>query len=338
LGKTGVRVSKLCLGTMMMGGDADEETSRALFYRCREAGINFFDCANTYAGGRSEEILGRLAAGSRDELVLTSKVYFPTGPDVNATGATRKYVLRQVEHSLRRLQTDYLDVYFIHHFDEATPLEETLRALDDLVRQGKILYPGASNFAAWQIMKGLGISARAGWAPFAVIQPMYNLVKRQAEVEILPMAASEELGVISYSPLGGGLLTGKYAGDSRPEVGRLLTNRAYQDRYGEEWVHDTAARFSAFARERGFDPAGLAVAWVASHPAVTAPIIGARSLEQLEGSLKAADIELNPDLRAEISALSVEPPLATDRTDERGPHTFTIRTTKGSHGTQSDRH
>jgi len=338
LGKTGVRVSKLCLGTMMMGSEADEETSRAIFHRCREVGINFFDCANTYAGGRSEEILGRLAAGIRDELVLTSKVYFPTGPDVNAAGATRKHILRSVENSLRRLQTDYLDIYFIHHFDEVTPLEETLRALDDLVRQGKILYPGASNFAAWQIMKGLGISAKEGWAPFEVIQPMYNLVKRQAEVEILPMAESEMLGVISYSPLGGGLLTGKYAAENRPETGRFLTNKAYQARYGEDWVHETAARFSAFARERGYDPAGLAVAWVAAHPAVTAPIIGARNLKQLEGSLKALEIEMTPELRAEISALSIEPPPATDRSDERGPDTFTVRTRKGTYGTQSDRH
>lgn len=326
LGKTGVQVSKLCLGTMMMGGDADEETSKAIFQRCREAGINFFDCANTYAGGRSEEILGRLTAGSRDELVLTSKVYFPTGSDVNAAGATRKHIMRSVENSLRRLQTDYLDVYFIHHFDQTTALEDTLRTLDDLVRQGKVLYPGASNFAAWQIMKALGMSAREGWAQFAVIQPMYNLVKRQAEVEILPMAESEQLGVISYSPLGGGLLTGKYAGESHPKTGRFLTNKAYQARYGEDWVHDTAARFSAFARERGYDPAGLAVAWTASHPAITAPIIGARSVQQLEGSLKAVEIEMTPELWAEIAALSVEPPPATDRTDERGPHSFTVRT------------
>lgn len=338
LGKTGIKVSMLCFGTMSFGGDADESTSAALFKRCREAGINFFDCANTYAGGRSEEILGKLAAGERDQLVLTSKVYFPTGSDINAGGATRKHILRQIESSLKRLNTDYLDVYFIHHFDEVTPLEETLRALDDLVHQGKVLYPGASNFAAWQVMKGLGISAKEGLAPFAVLQPMYNLVKRQAEVEILPMAEAEELGVISYSPLGGGLLTGKYTGGQQPEVGRFLANKAYQARYGEDWVHETAARFSQFARERGYDPAGLAVAWVAGHPGITAPIIGARSLAQIEGSLKALDIEMTPELRAEVSALSIEPPPATDRTDERGAETYTFRTKKGTHGTQSDRH
>lgn len=338
LGSTGVKVSMLCFGTMSFGGDADEATSGALFHRCREAGINFFDCANTYAGGKSEEILGKLAASERDDLILTSKVYFPTGPDVNAGGATRKHILRMVEASLKRLNTHYLDVYFIHHFDEVTPLEETLRVLDDLVRQGKVLYIGASNFAAWQVMKALGISAKEGLARFAVLQPMYNLVKRQAEVEILPMAEAESLGVISYSPLGGGMLTGKYRVEQKPEVGRFLTNKAYQARYADEWMQQTAGRFSQFARERGYDPAGLAVAWVAAHPAITAPIIGARNLNQLEGSLKALDIVMTPDLRAEVSALSVEPPPATDRTDERSAETYTLRTRQGTTGTQTDRH
>jgi aryl-alcohol dehydrogenase-like predicted oxidoreductase len=317
LGNTGVLVSKLCFGAMSFGGDADEATSEALFNRCREAGINFFDCANTYAGGRSEEILGRLIAPCRDEVVITSKVYFPVGKDVNASGASRRHIMLSVEASLKRLQTDRLDVYFIHHFDRSLPLEETLRALDDLVRQGKILYPGASNFAAWQIMKALGISDKRGWAPFACLQPMYNLVKRQAEVEILPMAEAEHLGVISYSPLGGGLLSGKYSAEQRPEQGRLSQNKMYQARYNDDWMYDTAGRFTQFARENGYDPAGLAVAWVAGHPGITAPIIGARNVQQLEGSLSAAEIDMTPELRAELSAMTPEPPLATDRTDER---------------------
>ena len=225
LGNTGVKVSSLCFGTMSFGGIADEEMSAKMFHRCREAGINFFDCANVYQRGRAEEILGGLIADRRDEVVITSKAYFPMGDDVNARGATRYHLMHAVEESLRRLDTDRIDVYFIHHFDDLTPLEETLRALDDLVQQGKILYPGASNFAAWQIAKALGISAKEGWAPFEVIQPMYNLVKRQAEVELLPMAASENLGVIPYSPLGGGLLTGKYGPDKRPKTGRLMENQ-----------------------------------------------------------------------------------------------------------------
>jgi aryl-alcohol dehydrogenase-like predicted oxidoreductase len=317
LGNTGVQVSALCFGTMSFGGDADEETSATMFHRCREAGINFFDCANVYQEGRAEEILGRLIAGCRDELIITSKVYFPMGEERNARGASRRHIMAAVEASLRRLNTDRLDLYFIHRFDQNTPLEETLRALNDLVGQGKILYPAASNFAAWQVAKALGISAKEGWARFECLQPMYNLVKRQVEVEILPMAQSEHLGVIPYGPLGGGLLTGKYGANRRPDSGRLVEDELYQTRYGEEWVYVAAERFASFARERGYEPASLAVAWVAGHPAVTAPIIGARNVSQLEGSLKAIDIQMTPELRAEISALSPEPPPPTDRSEER---------------------
>ncbi len=317
LGNTGVQVSTLCFGAMSFGGDADEETSAAMFQRCREAGINFFDCANVYQQGRAEEILGRLMVGCRDELIITSKVYYPMGEERNAKGASRRHIMQAVEASLRRLQTDRLDLYFIHHFDDNTPLEETLRALDDLVQQGKILYPAVSNFAAWQVAKALGISARAGWARFECLQPMYNLVKRQAEVELLPLAQSEKLGVIPYNALGGGLLTGKYGPEKRPASGRLVEDEMYQTRYGAEWLYDVAEKFTNFAREHGYDPVSLAVAWVAGHPAVTAPIIGARNVAQLEGSLKSLEIKMTPELRAEISALSPEPPPATDRTEER---------------------
>ncbi len=317
LSDTGVMVSSLALGTMSFGGDADEKTSRAIFERCREAGINVFDCANVYENGRSEEILGDLVAGCRDEVLVTSKAYYPTGEDPNARGASRRHLRQAVEASLRRLGTDRIDIYFIHHFDERTALEETLRALDDLVRDGKILYAAASNSAAWQVEKALGISALEGLVRFKAIQPMYNLVKRQAEVEILPMAEAAGLAVFPYSPLGGGLLTGKYGRSKRPESGRLMENAMYQVRYGEDWVYETAERFAGFARERGWEPAALAVAWVGSHPAVTAPLIGARNLEQLEGSLAALDIDMTAELRAEISALSPEPPPATDRVDER---------------------
>jgi aryl-alcohol dehydrogenase-like predicted oxidoreductase len=293
-----------------------------MFHRCREAGINFFDCANVYQHGRSEEILGKLMAGSRDELVITSKVYFPMGEDVNARGATRKHIMTAVHNSLERLGTDYLDVYFIHRFDEYTPIEETIRALDDLVRQGKILYPAASNCAAWQVAKSLGIAAKEGLARFEVIQPMYNLVKRQAEVELLPMALSEQVGVIPYSPLGGGLLTGKYGNERRPESGRLVVNKMYQTRYSADWIYDVADDFTQFAQEHGYDPAALAVAWVGGHPAVTAPIIGARNLEQLEGSLSSSNIRMTAELRDQISALSPEPPPATDRNEERTAQAF----------------
>jgi aryl-alcohol dehydrogenase-like predicted oxidoreductase len=315
LGSTGVQVSRLCMGTMTFGAEADAETSAALYARCRDAGINFYDCANVYAGGESERILGALVAGHRQEVVITSKVCFATGPDRNARGLSRYHIMSAAEASLKRLNTDRIDVYFLHHWDDHTPLEETLRALDDLVRQGKILYPAVSNFAAWQIAKALGVSAGQGWSAFKVVQPMYSLVKRQAEVEILPLAQAENLGVISYSPLGGGLLTGKYTGAS--STGRIVDNKMYSIRYGQEWMHDAAIRFAELARSRGVHPATLAVAWVAAHPAVTAPIIGARNLEQLGPALAAIDYAMTPELHAELRALTPTPPPATDRTEEK---------------------
>ena len=317
LGRTGVQVSRLCFGTMSFGGDADETTSATMFRRCRDAGINFFDCADVYQAGRSEEILGRVIAGERDELVITTKVHFPMGPDVNQRGLSRRHIMRAVAGSLRRLATDRIDLYFVHGFDERTPIDETLRALDDLVHQGKVLYIGVSNWAAWQIAKALGISAASGLARFECIQPMYNLVKRQAEVEILPLALSEQMGVISYSPLGSGLLTGKYNGAAQPERGRLIENQMHRTRYSDPAYLDIAERFTEHAQAHGVHPASLAVAWVMAHPAITAPIIGARSLEQLEGSLAALDVALTPAWRAELSSLSPEPPPATDRTEER---------------------
>ena len=313
LGRTGIQVSQLCFGVMSFGREAEQDSAAAMFRRCRDVGINFFDAANVYSTGRSEEMLGKLIAGSRDELVLTSKFSFPMGDDVNAKGASRRHIMRAVEESLQRLGTDWIDVYFVHRFDPLTPIETTLRALDDLVHQGKILHPAVSNWAAWQIAKALGISAREGLASFSCIQPMYNLVKRQAEVEILPLAESEQLGVISYSPLGGGLLTGKYGVDRRPEEGRLVENEMYMKRYGPDVYYQVADSFVAHAYERGVHPVSLAVAWVMSHPAITAPIIGARNVEQLEASLASLEIEMTPGWRAEISSLSITPPPATDR-------------------------
>jgi len=325
LGKTGVKVSTIAYGTMSFGGDADEAMSEALFKACREAGVNLFDCADLYAGGRSEEILGGLIKDCREEVLITSKVYFATSKDVNAMGASRRRVMYAVEASLRRLATDRIDVYYIHRFDDRTPLEETLRAFDDLVHQGKIVYTGASNFAAWQVAKGLGISAKEGLAAFACVQPMYNLVKRQAESEVLPMAESEGLGVFPYNAIGGGLLSGKYGVGRTPESGRLVESKIYETRYKAPLNYEIADRFAAFARERGFDPSALAVAWVGSHPAVTAPIVGARNTAQLASLLAAADIPMTPELRAEISALSPEPAPATDRNEERTGLNFGVR-------------
>lgn len=315
LGKTGIQVSSLCFGTMSFGGNADAKTSIDMFKRCREAGINFFDTANVYSQGRSEEILGECMVDCRDEMVLTTKVFFPTSKDMNARGLSRRHIMLEVEKSLRRLRTDRIDFYFVHGFDENTPMEETLRALDDLQAQGKILYPAVSNWSAWQIAKASGIAANEQLARFELIQPMYNLVKRQAEIEILPLAASEQMGVITYSPLGAGLLTGKYGVNKRPQQGRLVEEKRYTDRYAEEMNYVVADRFTAYAAEYNLHPATLAVAWVMAHPAITAPIIGARNVAQLEDSLAAIDVAMTPAWRAEISSLSLAPSPATDRTE-----------------------
>ncbi len=317
LGSTGVKVSSLCFGTMSFGSEADEAQAGRMYSACRDIGINFFDCANGYNKGRAEEILGRLVKGERDDLVITSKCFNPMGEDVNARGGNRRNIALAVEASLRRLGTDRLDVLFMHRWDPATPLEETLRALEKLVRDGKVLYLGASNYSAWQTAKALGIAARNGWPRMDVIQPMYSLVKRQVESEILPLAREEKLGVMTYSPVGGGLLSGKYGPGRRPDSGRLVDNAMYASRYREEWAFETAAGFTELAKAKGVHPVSLAVAWVAAHPDVTCPIVGARNLEQLGPSLESLEVALTPELRAEVSALSRTPAPATDRLEDQ---------------------
>lgn len=317
LGRTGVMVSQLCFGTMSFGAEADEVMSAKMFRRCREAGVNFFDCADVYSNGRAEEILGKLITDCRDEIVLTSKVCGPMGDDINARGLSRRNIMKAVEASLRRLGTDHLDLYFAHKFDSLTDLEHTLRAFDDLVRDGKIRYPAVSNWAAYQIARALGISRYEGLSRFECIQPMYNLTKRQAETELLPLAEVENLGVIPYSPLGGGLLTGKYSTVAKPDAGRLVDRSKYAQRYSLVQYYEVAERFTAHALENNIKPATLAVAWVMSHPAVTAPIIGARNTVQLKDSLDAVNIKMTQEWRAVISELSVSPPIATDRLEEQ---------------------
>lgn len=315
LGRTGVQVSKFCFGTMSFGGDADAAEAARMYAACRDRGFNFFDSADGYSKGRAEEILGGLMVGHRDELVIASKCFNPTSGDINDRGGNRRHIPRAVEASLKRLGTDRLDILFMHRFDDDAAIEETLRALEDLVRAGKVLYLGASNYAAWQIATSLGVAERRGWTRFDVIQPMYNLVKRQAEVEIFPLARAANLAVVTYSPVGGGLLSGKFRPGSRPNDGRLVENASYVRRYGDEWMVEAAGAFSEFAEARGVHPVTLAVAWAAAHPDVTCPIIGARSLEQLQPSLDALDFELPAEMRDEISALSRRPPPATDRTE-----------------------
>ncbi len=320
LGETGVAVSGLAFGTMSFGGDADEAESARLYARARDAGITLFDCADVYSQGRAEEILGRLIRPHRDQIVLTSKATFPMGAGANDCGASRFHLVRACEASLRRLGTDRIDVYFLHRHDPGTALEEALYGLEQLVRAGKILYPALSNFPAWQTQRAIDLQMQRGYAKLACIQPMYNLLKRQAESELLPMAQANRVGVLPYSPLAAGILTGKYAGEARVEQGRMLTNKAYQKRYADGDGAQVATRFTAVARRLGVAPAALAVAWVAAHPAVTAPLLGARNVTQLEEALAAAELALSAELYAEVAALTPAPAPATDRNDDGTEH------------------
>jgi len=318
LGNTGVRVSELCFGTMTFGGEGcDFNTAQGIYSRCREIGINFFDCANVYVKGESEKFLGRLMKSERDQLIITSKLGMGSGSGVSGPGYSRAHIMHHVEQSLRRLDTDYIDIYFLHRFHKEPPLDDVMRALDDLVRQGKIRYPAASNFAAWQIAKSNSIAEERGWSAFRCIQPMYNLLKRQAEVELLPMVQSEGIGVITYSPLAGGILSGKYGKKNLEVAGRLKESEPYRKRYAAQSNFDVAQSLGKLAQQRGCHVVSLAVAWVAAHPGVTAPIIGARNLEQLEPALQSLVIDMTPELYKELSSLTPAPALATDREEER---------------------
>ncbi|HNZ47906.1 MAG TPA: aldo/keto reductase [Candidatus Hydrogenedentes bacterium] len=309
-GSTGLEISEICLGTMTFGNEADEAVSFSIMDYAASLGINFFDCAHNYNKGLTEEIVGRWLKGRRDEFILATKVFFPYGGGRNDQGLSRRNILASLERSLRRLQTDYVDILYLHHWDENCSLESSLAAVNTLVEQGKVHYLGISNFSAWQVATAMGITRIKSFAPVSCIQPMYSLVKRQAEVELLPLAEYERLAVFPYNVIGAGLLTGKYlTGGS----GRLKEAEMYRQRYANPQYEDVTRRFIAYASQKGYSPAALAAAWVKSHPSVSAPIIGARTIEQLQDTLGCLDIVLDPEERAALSALSPEPPHATDR-------------------------
>ena len=310
LGTTGLQVSEICLGTMTFGNESDEDTSRALMNEAFDRGINFFDSAHNYNKGLTEEIVGRWVGPHRDEIILTSKIFFPAGGGRNDQGTSRRNLLSAVEKSLRRLQTDRIDLLYLHHWDEHVPIEESLRALNTLIEQGKVIYAGLSNFAAWQMMKAVATAQMLNFAPISCIQPMYNLVKRQVEVEILPMAAHERLAVVPYNAIGAGLLTGKYLNGGS---GRLMEAEMYRQRYADDRYVAVTRRFVDFAAQKGVAPAPLAVAWVMSRPEVTSTLVGARTLDQFRETMQCMDMRLTPEERAEITALSINPPHATDR-------------------------
>jgi aryl-alcohol dehydrogenase-like predicted oxidoreductase len=301
----GTPASRFAFGTMQFGGAADEAASRAMFDACLDAGITHFDTAHLYTDGAAETLLGRFAAPHRDRLVIATKAGY-TG------GAGRANILSQFDISRRRLGMDHVDILYLHRFDPETPLAETMETFADLKSRGLIGHVGLSNFAAWQVMKAACIAGQSDLA-ISILQPMYSLVKRQAEVEILPMAASEGMVVAGYSPLAGGLLTGKYA---RGETGRLTGNERYAIRYGKDWMTEAAAPLVDIAQELGTDPATLAVAWAARHPAAPVPLISGRSAGQIAPSLSALDYPMDDALYARLAALTPPPPPATDRTEE----------------------
>lgn len=304
LGRTGLKVSHICMGCMTFGWQVDEGGSARLVGRALEAGVNFFDTANVYAEGRSEEFLGKAIKGKRDSLVIATKVRGRVGEGPNDSGLTRKHIMKAVEDSLRRLGTDYIDLYQVHSVDPETPIEETLRALDDLMHQGKVRYVGCSNFAAWQLGKALWVSDKHNLTRFDSVQPRYNLISRQIELELLPLCAEEGIGVIVYNPLAGGLLTGKYSKDVPPPEGtRFALRELYRSRYWHGSSFEAVERLRGIAEGSGRTMTQLALAWVLRNATVTSAIIGATSMTQLEENLAAADLELGDEAMALDSLL-----------------------------------
>ena len=306
-GSTGLQVSPICLGCMTFGREITEEASVPIIRRALDAGINFFDTANVYGKGASEEIVGRALHDVRDRVVIATKFYGQMSDVPNDRGGSRYHIMNSVEASLQRLQTDHIDLYQIHRFDPVTPLEETLRTLNDLVRAGKVRYIGCSNFAAWQIVKALWISDLEHLVKFVSVQPRYNLVFRDPESDLLPMCVSEKIAVIPYSPLAGGFLTGKYKqGEAPPPDTRLANKGNYQNVYDKEKNYRVVAALGNYARKHGMSKEQLAIAWVMSHPAITAPIVGARTVEHLDTAIQAYELKITKDERDAISKLADE--------------------------------
>ncbi|MFY9889888.1 MAG: aldo/keto reductase [Streptosporangiaceae bacterium] len=314
LGRTGLQVSRLCLGTMTFGLQCDEPTSVAILDRAAEGGIDFLDTSDAYplggdlsTRGITEEILGRWLRGQRDRFIVATKCFAPTGPAPFDGGNSRKHIMSAVEASLRRLQTDYIDLYQLHGYDRQTPIDETLGALDDLVHQGKVRYLGCSNFLTYQLVRAVGRTETLGLARLDCVQPRYNLLFRQIEREMLPYCREDGIGVIPYNPIAGGLLTGKHARGAPTAGTRFTLGTAadnYQDRYWHDREFDTVDALSQLAERAGVDLVTLSVAWVLAHPAVTAPIIGASSPGQLDASLAAAGYRIEPDLKRELDEVT----------------------------------
>jgi aryl-alcohol dehydrogenase-like predicted oxidoreductase len=312
LGRTGVKVSMLCLGCMMFGGKTGPEESYDIIDRAIDAGVNFLDTANVYSRGRSEEVTGQALKrnGKRQQIVLATKVHGTMDDnDPNAQGNSRRHIIEQCDASLRRLQTDYIDLYQIHRPRPEIAIDETLRALDDLVRAGKVRYIGTSTFAAWQLVESLWAAKELGLNRFVCEQPPYNLLDRRIERELVPMAQTFGFGIIPWSPIAGGLLTGKYRrGAPLPDEGRfsnIADNPIYQRRFSQkERIFDVVEQLDPIAQAKGCTLAQLALAWCAQQPGVTSPIIGPRTMEQLEDNLGALTVTITDDDRATIDQIA----------------------------------
>ncbi len=314
LGKTGLKVSELCLGAMTFGRECDEKQSHQLMDKFAEAGGTFIDTADVYSAGRSEEIVGAWLKGKdREDWVLATKVRFGTmgRNKVNRSGLARKHIVAEVDASLKRLQVDYIDLYQVHCWDRHTPLEETLSTLNDLVRAGKVRYIGASNYSGWQLQKAIDISKAHGWEPFTCLQALYNLLDRELEWELLPLAREEGLGVLPWSPLRGGWLSGKYhRGMSAPVAGARIEKASKEgwsetwDRYANDFTWDVIDTLVAIAKERDKEPVQVALNWLLSQPGVTAPITGVRSIAQLESNIGATGWMLSAEEVARLDKVS----------------------------------
>ena len=317
LGRTGLRVSRLCLGTMTFGYQCDEPLAYRILDHALEHGIDFLDTADCYPltpdpaeNGRTEEILGRWLRGRRDSVVLATKGNMAMGPAPWDQGNSRKHIMRAIDGSLTRLGTDHVDLYQLHFPDPDTPIDETLRALDDLVRSGKVRYLGVSNFPAWRLARAIGRAEVLGCAPLVSAQPRYNLLFREFERDLLPLCAEEGLAVIPYNPLAGGLLSGKHRGGEGPREGTRYTlgktGERYRERYWRERQLLAVDALATLAEEAGMPLPQLAIAWLLAKPAVTAPILGATRPEQLDAAIAALAAPLAPELVARLDELTVE--------------------------------
>ena len=299
VGRTGLKVSEVCLGTMTFGDQVSEADAISMTHAAMDEGLNFLDTANMYVGGRSEEIVGKAMKGRREQVVLATKVAMPVGTEPNDAGLSRKHIMYAVEESLRRLHTDYIDIYYVHKPDYETPIEETLRALDDLVHQGKVRYLACSNFRAFQVEKALWVSDVNNLARFDCIEPPYNLLTRDIEYELLPVCTDEGIGVCAYNPLAGGLLSGKHDRTRPPSTGTRFSNEAmgkmYYERYWNDSNFDAVEQFRTLAAESGHDMVQMALAWVLSNPIVTSVIIGATSMRHISQNLAAAEVKLTEE-------------------------------------------